>query len=158
MRSRLTRCSRKYTETCRAGRTRRPNCRKIPKHSVLIIADPTQTPASAEQTALLQFLKKGGRILFTGPAAGVFFADAIATPSEESLEPETFEADVPSGFTRGAPKISMRPEAEWLELNDSQFPLYGDTSKPVVLSWRTGKGTIAMVGRTHAANKRRPFA
>jgi len=113
-----------------------------PEDSVLIIADPTQTPATGEQTALLQFVKKGGRILFTGPGAGAFFQEAIATPSEESLEPETFGANVPSGFTRGAPKIIMRPEAEWLELNDSQFQLYGDTSKPVVLSWRIGKGTF----------------
>jgi len=110
--------------------------------SVLIIADPMQTPSEGERGALLQFVKKGGRILFTGPGAGAFFADANSGESESSFEPVTFEANVPSGFTRNAPKISMRQEAEWLELNDSQIALYGDHDSPAVLSWRIGKGTI----------------
>jgi hypothetical protein len=110
--------------------------------AVLIIADPIQTPTGGEQAALLQFLKKGGRILFTGPGAGAFFQEAIAVESEAEFETETFDANMPSGFTRGAPKINMRPEAEWIELNDSQFALYGEASKPVIISWRMGKGTI----------------
>ena len=109
---------------------------------VLIIADPTQTPTEGERSALLQFVKKGGRVLFTGPGAGAFFEDANSTESGTGSEPVTFEANVPSGFTRNAPKISMHQEAEWLELSDSQIALYGEQDSPAVLSWRIGKGTI----------------
>jgi hypothetical protein len=109
---------------------------------VLIIADPQQTPSERERASLLQFVKKGGRVLFTGPGAGAFFEDANSTESGSGGEPVTFEANVPSGFTRGAPKISMRQEAEWLELHDSQIALYGESESPAVLSWRIGKGII----------------
>src|SRR5271170_3019306 len=113
---------------------------------VLIIADPTQnltqTPTDGERAALLRFVKKGGRVLFTGPGAGAFFKDANSTEPESGGEPVTFEANVPSGFTRGAPKISMRQEAEWTEISDSQIALYGEQDSPAVLSWRVGKGTI----------------
>jgi uncharacterized protein DUF4350 len=110
--------------------------------SVLILADPLQTPAESERAALLQFVKEGGRILFTGPGAGAFFKDVETSEPGAGSELATFEANVPSGFTRNAPKISMRQEAEWDELTDSQLALYGDAASPVVVSWRIGKGTI----------------
>src|SRR5580658_1225279 len=119
-----------------------PNELPDPEDVVLILADPMQAPSEGERAALLQFVKRGGRVLFTGPGAGAFFEEANSTESEAGSEPVTFEADVPSGFTRGAPKISMRQEAEWLELNDSQIALYGEHDSPAVLSWRIGKGTI----------------
>ena len=110
--------------------------------SVLILADPVQSPTEGEQAALLQFVNNGGRILFTGPGAGAYFQDANSSGSGEDSGPATFEANVPSGFTRDAPKISMRKEAEWIEPNDAQLVLYGDADSPMVLSWRIGKGTI----------------
>jgi hypothetical protein len=111
---------------------------------VLILADPVQAPTDSERTALLQFVKKGGRILFAGPGAGAYFEDAnsVATGTGADSEPLTFTANVPSGFTRGAPKISMRQEAEWLDVGETQMALYGDADTPVVLSWQVGKGTI----------------
>lgn len=110
--------------------------------AILIIADPTQTPTTAEQTALMNFAKAGGRILFTGAAAGAFFMEATAGEPEEIAKPEVFEAKLPSGFTRGAPKITLVPSAQWLELKDSQLALYGDDENPAAVSWRVGKGTI----------------
>jgi|SRR5580704_4511216 hypothetical protein len=111
---------------------------------VLILANPVQAPTDAERAALMKFVKKGGRILFTGPGAGAYFEDAnsAATQTGADSEPQTFTANVPSGFTRGAPKISMRQEAEWLEVGDTQMALYGAAESPMVLSWRVGKGTI----------------
>ncbi len=110
--------------------------------AVLIIADPTQTPTTAEQTALLNFVKAGGRILFTGPAAGAFFTDANTDEPAEFAKSETFEANFPSGYTRGAPKISMVPSAQWLALTETQMSLYGSAENPSVISWRVGKGVI----------------
>jgi len=115
-----------------------------PRGSVLIIADPTPTepPSSGDRDALMQYLRNGGRVLFTGSDAATFFYDAISVESENAFEPEVFTANLPSGFTRGAPKISMVPESLWVEFRDPQFALYGDNSRPAVVSWRVGKGTF----------------
>jgi Domain of unknown function (DUF4350) len=110
--------------------------------SVLILADPTQEPTGAEQDALRQFVEKGGRVLFTGPNAGSFFSRSHAAKLYDFADSQTYEANLPSQFTRGAEKIEMRPEAEWTHLSGPQIVLYGDPNQPAVVTWRIGKGRI----------------
>ncbi len=109
---------------------------------VLVLADPVQPPVEKDRAALLNFVKSGGRILFTGSMMSSFFPDAHS--SEEPLESswQTYDADFPSNFTAGAAKISLQPEAEWTTIEPSQMPLYGPADSPVVLSWRVGSGEI----------------
>jgi hypothetical protein len=109
---------------------------------VLVLADPVQPPVDKDRAALLDFVKAGGRILFTGSMMSSFFPDSHS--SEESLEPpwQTYDANFPSNFTAGAPKISLQPEAEWTPIEPSQIPLYGPVDSPVVLSWRIGTGEV----------------
>jgi len=109
---------------------------------VLVLADPIEPPVEKDRAALLNFVKAGGRILFTGSMLTSFFPDAHS--SEEPLESpwQTYDADFPSNFTAGAPKISLQPEAEWTTIEPSQLPLYGPADSAVVVSWRLGRGEI----------------
>ncbi|MFZ0036945.1 MAG: DUF4350 domain-containing protein, partial [Candidatus Acidiferrales bacterium] len=117
----------------------------LPQNSfgdMLVLADPDQSPIDKDQAALLNFVKSGGRILFTGSMLTSFFPDAHS--SEEPLESaqQTYDANSPSNFTARAPKISLQPEAEWTTIEPSQTPLYGPADSAVVVSWRVGRGEI----------------
>jgi len=109
---------------------------------VLVLADPIEPPVEKDRAALLNFVRAGGRIVFTGSMLSSFFPDAHS--SEEPLESpwQTYDADFPSNFTAGAPKISLQPEAEWTTIEPSQLPLYGPADSAVVVSWRLGRGEI----------------
>lgn len=110
--------------------------------SLLILADPTEPPSGQDRAALQNYVKSGGRILFSGAIIAMFFSDAgFLSPN---LDPEwkAFQADFPSSLSRAAPSIVMRPAAFWGSLTDSQIQLYGEADTPVVISWKIGQGEI----------------
>ena len=109
-----------------------------PEGAVLIIANPTESPAEKERTALLDFALAGGRIVFTGVEINAFFPDANV--SEEPLETawRTYDARLPSPYTHGAPKIELEPKAEWISVGPSQLVLYGEQDSAAVVNWRVG--------------------
>jgi len=113
------------------------------ENSVLIIANPLEVPGENEKKALAAFVDQGGTILFTGPLISTFFPDAKLSDTAEAIADEwkIFESRFPSGYSRGAGKISLKPEAAWGDMQ-SQLALYGDPELPVVVSWRLGEGEI----------------
>ena len=113
-----------------------------PSHIVLILANPEIPPGEKERAELKRFVERGGRVLFTGPEIGLFFSDAKIETHYGKRQWQTYSADVPSLFTKGAPKIAMRPQAHWAMKSSSQVPLYGDPDAPVIVSWRIGKGRV----------------
>ncbi|HEY4742172.1 MAG TPA: DUF4350 domain-containing protein [Candidatus Acidoferrales bacterium] len=122
---------------------RPPN--ELPDHPVgvvLILADPAQPPVDKDRAALLNFVKAGGRVLFTGSMLTSFFKDAHSSDEPLQSSWQTYDSNVPSNFTAGAPKISLQPEAEWATIEPSQLPLYGPADSAVVVSWRLGRGEI----------------
>ena len=46
--------------------------------TLLILAEPTETPTEHDQAALLKFVKDGGRVLFCGAPIASFFPEAEA--------------------------------------------------------------------------------
>lgn len=112
-------------------------------NTVLILANPEQTPGEGEKKALLAFVERGGRILFTGPQIKIYFPDAKLADDDLEVTDEwkTFESRFPSAYTRGATHISLQPEASW-DGSQSQLALYGDPKSPVIVSWRVGDGEI----------------
>src|ERR1700751_2931140 len=112
------------------------------ENAVLILANPAETQGENEKKALAAFVHRGGTILFTGPLISTFFPDAKLSDSAEATADEwkIFESRFPSGYSRGAGKISLKPEAAWGDMQ-SQLALYGDP-EPVVVSWRLGEGEI----------------
>ena len=109
---------------------------------VLILADPAQPPVENDRAALLNFVKRGGRILFAGSMLTSFFKDAHSSDEPLQSSWQTYDSNFPSNFTAGAPKISLQPEAEWTTIEPSQLPLYGPSDSAVVVSWRLGRGEI----------------
>jgi hypothetical protein len=110
--------------------------------AVLVLANPAGTPNKEEQQSLRNFVQSGGRILFTGAKINDFFPDVYPVAQLLDAQPKSFSALVPSSFTRNATTVTFRPEALWGEIDGGQLPLYGDSRRPVAVSWRTGAGHV----------------
>ena len=109
---------------------------------LLILAEPSQPPSANERKALEQFVVNGGHVLFTGGNIQTYFANAEV--SSENVVPawRTFTPNIPSGLTRGAPQVTIEPQAYWTKLLASQLSLYGEADSPAVVSWLLGDGEI----------------
>ena len=79
--------------------------------SILILADPSDSPSAEEHRALQSFVEGGGQVLFTGRDVEEFFDDAHIADYGDAISSHTYAADLPSALTRGAPKAELRPEA-----------------------------------------------
>ena len=54
----------------------------------------------------------------------------------------TYQANLPSSYTRHAAKISLQKQSEWEGNNPAAFALYGDADSPAVMMWSVGDGAI----------------
>jgi hypothetical protein len=113
-----------------------------PEDAVLILANPEENPSRAERQSLLQFAESGGRIIFTGPRISDFFPNADSSDVPEAKPWATYQANLPSSYTRHAAKISLQKQSEWDGNNPAAFALYGDTDSPAVVTWSVGHGAI----------------
>lgn len=112
------------------------------KGALLILADPLFTPTKKEQQALQRFVEGGGQVLFTGGQLEGFFPEAKLNSERPARDWRTYEAQLPSRYTRGAAKITLGPQAVWSRLEATQLALYGDAQGAVVVSWRIGEGQV----------------
>ncbi|MGC2333251.1 MAG: DUF4350 domain-containing protein [Candidatus Acidiferrales bacterium] len=114
-----------------------------PRGTVLILAEPSEEASSGERMDIRRFVSDGGRVLALGGAAASFVPDASANevPSWD-LQSKTYSALVPSPLTRNAPEITMVAPDEWTAHRPSQLGVYGTTDKPVVVSYRLGRGEV----------------
>jgi hypothetical protein len=110
--------------------------------SILILADPSDSPSAEEHRALQSFVEGGGQVLFTGRDVEEFFDDAHIADYGDAISSHTYAADLPSALTRGAPKAELRPEAVWGEAKPSETRLYSDEDADVIVSWRMGAGRV----------------
>ena len=113
-----------------------------PADAILILANPEESPSRAEKEALLQFAEMGGRIIFTGPRVGDFFPNAGSSDVPLAKPWATYQANLPSSYTRQAATISLQKQSEWEGNNPSAFALYGDADSPAVMMWSVGNGVI----------------
>ena len=113
---------------------------------ILIFAGPSDFPDKQERDALLTFIRSGGWMVLAGNFAHLFFESGAVSPPSVSKTPsladETFPAIAPSPFTLNASKITMNAGNRWVSSDGAQVPLYGEPEKPVVVTWRLGKGRI----------------
>jgi hypothetical protein len=110
--------------------------------TILIVADPTESPNARERDALLAYVQDGGRVLLTGPLVEQFFAGAHLFSELPAEEMATFPAIVPGVFTRGAPAVEFQPRALWGGVEGTQIPLYGDPEHPAAVAWRIEDGYV----------------
>jgi len=113
---------------------------------ILIFARPTDFPDKKERTALLDFVRAGGRVIYAGDVPYLFLeAGAVTPPSLASIPTaagEKYSAASPSPLTAASPKITMTAGERWVSSAGTQVPLYGDPEEPVVVTWRLGRGRI----------------
>jgi len=112
------------------------------ENTLLILAEPTQPPSEKEREALADFVEDGGHVLFTGSGIGEYFPGADLAREIPDPVWKSFSATLPTRITRGAQNISVQPQAFWKKLGVTQLALYGESGKPVVVSWTQGDGSI----------------
>jgi hypothetical protein len=112
-----------------------------PSESVLILAEPSATTSAGERRALLEFVAKGGRVLFCGPMLEAFFPLPGTRPAF-SLAPLPVQAELPTAYTRGAESIEMRARAKWDSKDSKGLRLYGPDADPAVVLATLGQGEV----------------
>ena len=113
-----------------------------PGKTLLILAEPAQSPSAKELAALQNFVEKGGHVLFTGASLRNYFPKAHLSDEDPKPTLESFSPNLPCMLTRGAQKITIQPLAYWSRPNSSQLAIYGDLNSPSVVSWQVGRGQI----------------
>lgn len=113
-----------------------------PKKALLILAEPSQSPSQNEKKTLSDFVKNGGRVLFTGPDINEFFSDGRVSKNFPDPTWETLAPAIPSRLSQQAPHITMQRRPYWENLSAAQLALYGDTNSAGVVSWKLGDGEI----------------
>jgi Domain of unknown function (DUF4350) len=112
-------------------------------NAVLIMADPLITASAEESSALLGFVRKGGRIVITGlGGARILGESGPAEGTERTFEWKRFPAELPSAVSANAPEISMGGNIRWLKLGPDQLRCYGDRQGAAVVQNQLGKGEI----------------
>jgi hypothetical protein len=113
-----------------------------PAGALLILAEPAELPSARDRAALLDFVNRGGRVLFCGQKLGAFFAHA-GTPYDAPESGWTdFHAVFPGRVTHGAETITMRAQSVWKKRNSSLLWLYGTDDWAAVVEWRIGAGSV----------------
>jgi hypothetical protein len=120
-----------------------------PSSEVLILAGPTQSASDEEKSAIVEFLRQGGRIVASGSGAANLLPNA--PPLSEGFlieEPTKFPAVLPSPLMRNAPEISMFPPENWQPKSPSQLVVYGNEETAAVITYQVGKGQIILWGNS----------
>ncbi len=112
----------------------------VPADSVLILAEPVDLATSADRRVLIEFVTRGGRVLFCGEGLDAFLGLPKTESQYSALKP--YQAEIPSGFTRNADTINMAPRARWASEDHSQMRLYGSEEDPVVVAAKIGQGEV----------------
>ncbi|HWZ43636.1 MAG TPA: DUF4350 domain-containing protein [Candidatus Saccharimonadales bacterium] len=110
--------------------------------TVLVMAQPTAVPESEDRKALESYVARGGKVLITGPIAELFIPQAdieieiLPDPVGRKYEPRLL-----TSITRGG-AIEMSPLAYWKKPSTQILSHYEDGERPVVVSYRFGKGEV----------------
>lgn len=113
-----------------------------PSGSVLILADPTESPSLDEVAAITEFMANGGRIVATGLSASSLLGPANLEEGDPLGPKMTFHAQIPSPLVVGAPQITMTGPEQWTPLSVRTLVVYGENDIAAVLTSRRGKGEL----------------
>lgn len=114
-----------------------------PSHTVLVLADPVQTPTEDERAAIASFLEEGGRVFASGPSASGLLPQAHSFAASYNFdEPAHYSPQAPSPIMRDAPDITMIPAESWSPDLPGQVIVYGDQDTAAVVTYRFGKGEV----------------
>jgi hypothetical protein len=110
---------------------------------VLIMADPFVTASAEESSALVGFVRNGGRIVVTGlEGARILGENGPGEGIRRAFGWKRFPAEVPSPVCANAPGISMPGNNRWSKLRPDQLRCYGDGQGAAVVQTQLGNGEI----------------
>jgi len=115
-------------------------------NTVLVLARPFRFPSPAEKNALQIYLSHGGKVLATGNTAEMYLPQAdtdrepLPSPSWKDYQPQLL-----TPLTRGG-AIKMSPTAYWHNASTAALAHYSDESRPIVVSYKVGKGEVIWWG------------
>jgi hypothetical protein len=110
---------------------------------VLVLAEPFESGTVSERTAIRRFVTGGGRVLAIGAGAASLAPDADAKgPEEWDPQSQTYSAQLPSPFTRGASEITMAAPDTFTSSFHPWLALYGREDKIAAVSYRVGRGEV----------------
>jgi hypothetical protein len=113
-----------------------------PANTVLVLALPSASANKLEKNALELYLAEGGKILVTGTTVQFYLPNAeIDFEIAPSPLPKEYPPQVPSPLTAGGP-IKMSPGGYWKAVSSKEIVYYSDESKPIVVSYKVGKGQV----------------
>jgi hypothetical protein len=113
-----------------------------PAKTTLILAQPSTLPDKEEVEAIQTFVRRGGRVLITGYLVQSFFNgnevefEPVISPAWKDYQPQLL-----TGLTQGG-EIKMSPTAYWKSRSIHYLVHYSDENRPVVVSYRIGKGEV----------------
>ena len=109
----------------------------------LVLAQPVYPASAEEKTDLLNFVRRGGRVLIAGGRPGFLVPDAAikAAPFSASLT-KSYSAELPAPLTRDAPEIRLPAYTRWARVLGDQLRYYGDAEGATVVSFGVGKGQV----------------
>lgn len=107
--------------------------------SVLIIAEPIEMALPAERTALTDFVRRGGTLLFCGAGQTAFLPLPDTKPIGYPL-PAEIDARLPSRLSRDADAIQMELRSGWEKPDPGLRVVYGSAAGPAVVVSEIGEG------------------
>jgi hypothetical protein len=113
-----------------------------PSNTILILAVPLAPATKVEKSALELFLSEGGKVIATGSTVQFYLPKMeIDLEPAPPLVPKEYQPEAPSLLTAGGP-IKMTPSAYWKPASAKYMVYYSDEGKPVVVSYKVGKGEV----------------
>jgi len=113
------------------------------ENAVLVLSEPLGGAANAESEALERFVRRGGRLLFTGPSVHQFLKGAGASlMPPQGATTQNYQAAAVSTITRGVPIITMAATVRWDGDKADEAPMYVHNGNVVVVAYKLGEGQV----------------
>jgi hypothetical protein len=114
-----------------------------PAGVVLVLADSLLPPSAEDRVDLVNFVRRGGRVLVTGAEGAAIFGEQHLLPRLKTVgEWQRFKAELPAPVTAGAPEIAMASSVRWPPTLAKQQGYFGDRDGETVIGYALGPGEV----------------
>ena len=112
-------------------------------NTVMVLSEPLGGASNPESEALERFVRRGGRLLFTGPNVEHFLTGAHVklVPPKDAVT-QNYQAVAISPITQDAPVITMAATVHWAGDNKDAAPMYSQNGNIVVVAYKLGEGQV----------------
>jgi hypothetical protein len=112
-------------------------------NTVMVLSEPLGAVSNPESEALERFVRRGGRLLFTGPNVEHFLTgSAVKLMPPQGATTQNYQAAAVSPITRDAPIITMAATVHWAGDNPDAAPMYVHNGNIVVVAYKLGEGQV----------------